>query len=55
MARFKEKYRTEIVPKLAKELGRSNPHSLPQVEKIVVSMGVGAAIQDQKVLDEALG
>ena len=54
MARFKEKYRTEIVPKLAEKLGRSNPHSLPQVEKIVVSMGVGAAIQDQKVLEEAL-
>jgi Ribosomal protein L5 len=54
MARLIEKYRNEIVPKLAKELGRSNPHSLPQIEKIVVSMGVGKAIQDQKILDEAL-
>lgn len=54
MARLIEKYRTEIVPKLAKELGRSNPHALPQIEKIVVSMGVGKAIQDQKILDEAL-
>lgn len=54
MARLIEKYRTEIVPKLAQELGRTNPHSLPQIEKIVVSMGVGKAIQDQKILDEAL-
>jgi len=54
MARLIEKYRTEIVPQLAKELGRTNPHSLPQVEKIVISMGVGKAIQDQKILDEAL-
>ena len=54
MARFKEKYSNEIVPKLSEELGRTNPHSLPKIEKIVVSMGVGAAIQDQKILDEAL-
>ncbi|TWT57115.1 50S ribosomal protein L5 [Thalassoglobus neptunius] len=55
MARMKEKYTTEIVPKLASELGRSNPHSLPRIEKIVVSMGVSAAVQDQKILDESLG
>ena len=55
MARLKEKYQSEIVPKLAQELGRSNPHSLPRIEKIVISMGVGQAIQDQKILDEALG
>lgn len=55
MARMKERYLTEIVPKLAKELGRSNVHSLPKLEKIVVSMGVSQAVQDQKALDEALG
>ncbi len=55
MARMKEKYLTEIVPKLAEELGRPNAHSLPKIEKIVVSMGVGQAVQDQKALDEALG
>lgn len=54
MARLQEKYRTEIVPKLASELNRSNPHSLPQIEKVVISMGVGKAIQDQKILDEAM-
>ncbi|WP_437205344.1 50S ribosomal protein L5 [Planctomicrobium sp. SH664] len=54
MSRFLEKYRTEIAPKLAKELGRTNPHSLPALQKIVVSMGVGKAIGDQKILDEAM-
>ena len=54
MPRLLEKYRSEIVPKLSQELGRTNPHSLPQLEKIVVSMGVGKAIQDQKILDEAV-
>lgn len=54
MPRFRDKYQNEIVPKLAEELGRSNPHSLPKIEKIVVSMGVGQAIQDQKILEEAL-
>lgn len=52
MARLLERYRDEIIPKLAGELGRANVLSLPRLEKIVVSMGVGAAIQDSKVLDE---
>lgn len=55
MARLFEQYRETIVPKLATELGRDNIHSLPKIEKIVLSMGVGAAIQDRKILDEAIG
>jgi len=54
MARLLEKYRSEIAPRLSEELGRSNVHSLPQIEKIVISMGVGRAMQDQKILDEAI-
>src|SRR5262245_3925327 len=54
MPRLLDRYRNEIVPKLQKELGRTNPHSLPQLKKIVVSMGVGKAIADQKILDEAM-
>ena len=54
MARLLEKYRDEIAPKLAQELGETNPHALPRLEKIVVSMGVGRAIQDQKILDEVI-
>jgi large subunit ribosomal protein L5 len=53
MARLQERYRTEILPRLAKELRRDNPHALPRLTKIVVSMGVGKAIQDAKFLEEA--
>lgn len=54
MARLLEKYRDEIIPTLKEELGRSNVHSLPRLEKIVVSMGVGEAVQDRKRLDAAV-
>jgi large subunit ribosomal protein L5 len=54
MARLLEKYHNEITPKLSQELGRTNRLSLPRLEKIVVNMGIGKAIQDQKILDEAV-
>ena len=53
--RLLDRYRTEIVPKLAAEFGTKNPHALPQIKKIVVSMGVGRAIGDQKILQEVSG
>ncbi|MDA1215146.1 MAG: 50S ribosomal protein L5, partial [Planctomycetota bacterium] len=53
MARLIAEYRTKIVPALQKELGRENVHSLPKLQKIVVNMGVGAATQDHKRLEEA--
>ena len=53
MNRLQEKYKNEIVPVLRKELGRENIHSLPKLDKIVISMGIGTAIQDRKRLDEA--
>lgn len=53
MARLQQRYTSEILPRLAEQLGRTNPHALPKLQKIVVSMGVGKAIQDQKILDEA--
>ena len=52
--RLMERYQREIVPELAKRLGRSNPLSLPRLEKIVVNMGVGKALQDKKYLEEAM-
>lgn len=55
MARLLEKYNSEIVPALKEELGRQNLHSIPKLEKVVVSMGVGEAVQDRKRLDAALG
>ena len=53
-ARLQEKYKTELLPALERELGRSNRLALPQLEKIVVNMGVGSAIADKKHLDEAV-
>ena len=52
--RLKEKYNSEIVPQLEKELGVSNVNQVPRLEKIVVNMGVGAAAHDSKQLDSAM-
>lgn len=54
MARLLEQYRSEIEGRLSDQLGRANRLSLPRLDKIVVNMGVGLAIQDQKRLDEAV-
>jgi large subunit ribosomal protein L5 len=48
-----EKYGKEVVPALAKKLGRDNKHSLPRLLKIVVNMGVGKALQDKNRLEQA--
>src|SRR5262245_11689868 len=53
MARLQDKYKKEVQPRLAKKLERDNPHALPRLTKIVVNMGVGAASQDRKRLEEA--
>jgi large subunit ribosomal protein L5 len=55
MARLLEKYKTEIVPALQESLGRKNSLAVPKLDKIVVSMGVGEAVQDRKRLDAAVG
>ncbi len=54
MARLKKFYQDEVVPRLREELGRENVHSLPAFDKIVVSMGVGRAMQDRKILESAI-
>ena len=53
--RLKEKYKTEVTPALSKEFGYKNPMSVPKLEKIVINMGLGEAIQNAKVLDAAMG
>ena len=52
--RLKEKYKSEIVAKLEKELGISNINNVPRLQKIVVNMGGGAAASDHKLLDAAM-
>ena len=53
-ARLKDRYESEILPQLKEQLGRDNRLSLPRLEKIVVSMGVGSAISDKKHVEEAV-
>ena len=54
MARLMERYSQEIVPQLAKKLGRDNKHSLPKLAKIVINMGVGKALQHKNRIEQAV-
>jgi large subunit ribosomal protein L5 len=53
MARLKEVYKKEIVPALVKQFGYKSVMEVPRVEKIVLNMGVGEAIGDKKLLENA--
>jgi large subunit ribosomal protein L5 len=55
MARLKEIYRKEVVPALMKQFGYKSTMQVPRVDKIVLNMGVGEAIADKKILDNAVG
>jgi len=52
--RLLEKYRKEIIPSMMKECGIKNKMAVPSVDKIVVNMGVGEALQDIKILEKAI-
>ena len=53
MSRLRERYAKEVIPALRKEYGYQNVMAVPRLEKIVVNMGVGEAIQNAKLLDSA--
>jgi len=53
MAGLKERYRQEIVPKLMESGGYKNVMEVPRLEKVVVSIGLGEAIQNAKALEAA--
>ena len=55
MARLREIYRKEVVPALIKQFGYKSTMEVPRIEKIVLNMGVGEAIGDKKLLDNAAG
>jgi len=52
--RLRDSYRKEVVPALIKELGYRNVMEVPRLEKIVVNVGVGEALQNAKALDHAV-
>ena len=54
MTALKERYRSEIVPKLQEELGLKNVMAVPRISKITLNMGVGEAVGDKKILDNAV-
>lgn len=54
MSRFLERYRKEVVPALMKHFGYKNIMQVPRLTKIVVNMGLGEAISNIKVLDQAV-
>ena len=53
-ARLKERYAKEIAPRVQQEFGIKNKMAVPKLEKIVVNMGVGEAITNIKILDNAV-
>ena len=54
MAWLKEYYQETVVPKLREKFGYRNLFEVPKLEKICVNMGLGAAVQEPKLIDEAL-
>lgn len=54
MARLKDYYKNEVVPKLLKEFGYENVMQVPKITKVTVNMGVGEAVGDKKVMNFAL-
>ena len=54
MATLKDRYRSEIAPKLKEELGLTNVMEVPRVTKVTLNMGVGEAVGDKKVLENAV-
>jgi len=53
-ARLKEQYQKEVRKKMQDEFGIKNVMAVPKIEKIVLNMGIGEAIQNMKVLDNAV-
>jgi len=53
MSRLSDHYKKTVMPELQKELGITNTMAVPRLEKIVINVGVGEAIQNAKLLDAA--
>jgi large subunit ribosomal protein L5 len=53
MPRFKEHYQKNVVPKLLKEFGYKNVNQVPKILKVTLNMGLGEAIQNNKILESA--
>src|SRR5665647_132776 len=54
MSRLKDKYRNDVVPALMQKFGYKNIMQAPKIEKVIVNMGLGEAIQNSKIIDAAV-
>jgi len=54
MTRVAEKYKQDVVPSILKEFQYGNVMKVPRLEKIVINMGLGSAVQDIKIIDHAV-
>ncbi|MCW5626754.1 MAG: 50S ribosomal protein L5 [Burkholderiales bacterium] len=55
MARLQQYYKDTVVPELMKQFGYKTVMQVPRIEKITLNMGVGEAVADKKVMDNAVG
>jgi large subunit ribosomal protein L5 len=55
MSRLQEYYKSDVVPQLMERLAVKNPMAVPRLVKVTLNMGVGEALADRKVLDNAMG
>ena len=55
MARLKKIYKDSIVKKMTEQFGYTSPMQVPRIEKITLNMGVGEAVADKKVMENAVG
>jgi len=54
VSRLKEIYKSKVIPSMMREFGYKNVMAVPKVEKVVLNMGLGEAIQNAKILDAAV-
>ena len=55
MAQFREFYKKEVIPALTAQFSYDNPMRVPKVTKVVLNMGLGEAVSDKKILENAAG
>ncbi len=53
MARLHDFYKSDVIPKLKEKFGYRNPMQVPRLEKVIINMGLGEAIDNIKILDSA--
>jgi large subunit ribosomal protein L5 len=53
MTALKDKYTNECVPALRETYGYANPHQIPKIQKVVLNMGIGEAVQNPKMIEGA--